>query len=70
MSCLLGENRDIFSKLSEELHLTTFSDIAQRYIKNLGYEPHLCKSEEEARSQSKDLISRNGLAFLQIEHFR
>ena len=59
MSCLLGENRDIFfPKLSEELHLTTFSDIAQRYIKNLGYEPHLCKSEEEARSQSKDLISR------------
>ena len=58
MSCLLGNNRDIFfPKLSKELYLARFSDIAQRYVKNLGYVPHLCKSEEEARSQSKDLIS-------------
>jgi UDP-N-acetylglucosamine 4,6-dehydratase len=29
MSCLLGENRDIFfPKLSEKLHLTTFAAIA------------------------------------------
>ena len=40
MSCLLGENRDIFfPKLNEQLHLTTFSDIAERYLENLGYEP-------------------------------
>lgn len=37
MSCLLGENRDIFfPKLSEHLHLTTFSDIAVRYLNALG----------------------------------
>ena len=37
MSCLLGENRDIFfPKLNEQLHLTTFSDIAERYLENLG----------------------------------
>ena len=58
MSCLLGENRDIFfPKLSEQLHLTTFSDIAERYIENLGYEPHHCLTEEEARERSNELIA-------------
>lgn len=50
MSTIFGENRDIFfPKLSESLHLITFSDIAIRYLKDRGYEPYLCKSEEEAR---------------------
>ncbi len=50
MSCLLGENRDVFfPKLSEELHLITFTDIAVKYLKNLGLNPYLCKTEEEAR---------------------
>ncbi|MDB9949591.1 UDP-N-acetylglucosamine 4,6-dehydratase [Porticoccaceae bacterium] len=58
MSCLLGENRDIFfPKLSEQLHLTTFSDIAERYIENLGYEPYHCSTEEEARDRSSELIA-------------
>ena len=58
MSCLLGENRDIFfPMLSEELHLTTFSDIAERYIENLGYEPYLCSTEQEARDRSDELIA-------------
>lgn len=56
MSCLLGENRDIyFPKLSEELHLITFADIAVRYLKNLGYEPHLCNTEDEARELVRTL---------------
>lgn len=50
MSCLLGENRDIFfPKLSESLHLITFSEIAIKYLNALGYEPYLCENEEEAR---------------------
>jgi len=58
MSCLFGENRDIFfPKLSEKLHLTTFSEIAERYIKVLGYEPYRCSTEEEARERSHELIS-------------
>ncbi|MDA8654335.1 UDP-N-acetylglucosamine 4,6-dehydratase [Alphaproteobacteria bacterium] len=58
MSCLLGENRDIFfPKLSEQVHLTTFSDIAERYIENLGYEPYHCSTEEEARNLSDELIA-------------
>jgi FlaA1/EpsC-like NDP-sugar epimerase len=58
MSCLLGENRDIFfPKLSEQLHLTTFSDIAERYIENLGYESYHCSTEQEARDRSDELIA-------------
>lgn len=51
MSCLLGENRDIFfPKLSEQLHLISFADIAVEYLQNQGYTPHLCSNEDEARS--------------------
>lgn len=58
-SCLLGENRDIFfPKLSEALNLTRFSDIAMRYLRQHGYEPHECGSEEEARSRAEELIAR------------
>lgn len=50
MSAIFGENRDIyFPKLSESLHLITFSEIAVRYLKTIGYEPFLCKTEDEAR---------------------
>ncbi|MCD5362334.1 UDP-N-acetylglucosamine 4,6-dehydratase [Chromobacterium aquaticum] len=58
MSCLLGENRDIFfPKLSEKLHLITFSEIAVRYLEQYGFEPYLCSSEEEARLEVGRLIS-------------
>lgn len=58
MSCLLGENRDIFfPKLSENLHLTTFSDIAVRYLEGLGYVPYECSSEDEARERADELIA-------------
>lgn len=59
LSCLLGENRDIFfPKLSEHLHLTTFSDIAVRYLNELGFEPYECASEDEARDRASELISQ------------
>jgi FlaA1/EpsC-like NDP-sugar epimerase len=50
MSTIFGENRDIFfPKLSQDLHLITFADIAERYLKDRGYQVHECESEEEAR---------------------
>ncbi len=50
MSCIFGENRDVFfPKLSESLHLITFAEIAVKYLSSLGYEPYLCNTEEEAR---------------------
>ncbi|MCH9813570.1 MAG: UDP-N-acetylglucosamine 4,6-dehydratase [Epsilonproteobacteria bacterium] len=56
MSCIFGENRDIFfPKLSEALHLISFADIAVKYLENIGYEPYLCKDENEARALAKTL---------------
>lgn len=56
MSCIFGENRDIFfPKLSEELHLASFSEIAVKYLKQIGYEPYLCTSEDEARKLAEIL---------------
>lgn len=58
-SCLLGENRDIFfPKLSEQLDLTRFSDIAVRYLEQLGFTPCECESEDEARDRAAELIAR------------
>lgn len=56
MSCIFGENRDIFfPKLSEELHLISFAEIAVKYLKQIGYEPYLCSSEDEARKLAETL---------------
>jgi FlaA1/EpsC-like NDP-sugar epimerase len=56
MSCIFGENRDIFfPKLSEKLHLISFSDVAVKYLEQLGYEPYLCETEDEARKLVKTL---------------
>ncbi len=56
MSCLLGENKDIFfPKLSEDLHLITFAEIAKNYLLEIGYLPVECESEEEARKLAHTL---------------
>lgn len=59
MSCIFGENRDIFfPKLSENLHLITFAEIAVKYLQDQGYEPHLCANEDEARELAKTLPAK------------
>ena len=58
LSGLFGNNRDIFfPKLSDKLHLITFSEIAVRYLQERGYEPYECESEDEARYRAKELIA-------------
>ena len=60
MSCIFGENRDIFfPKLSEDLHLVSFSEIAVRYLREKGYEPIECESEEETR-KLMNTLPQNG----------
>lgn len=50
-SCLLGDSGDIFfPKLNDEIHLLTFSTIATRYLRAIGYEARLCNTEDEARN--------------------
>jgi FlaA1/EpsC-like NDP-sugar epimerase len=56
MSTILGRTRDIFfPKLTEDLNLVSFSDIAYKYIENNGYKPKLCSTEDEARELVKTL---------------
>jgi len=56
LSCLLGENRDIFfPKLSERLRLITFAEIACKYLRGLGFEPYECATEDEARARVEEL---------------
>lgn len=58
MSCIFGENRDVFfPKLDEKLNLISFADIAVKYLDEIGYEPYLCESEDEARDNVDELIA-------------
>lgn len=67
MSCLLGDNKDIFfPKLSEELHLITFAEIAVNYLKQLGYKPHICLTEQEARDYFENK-EKTGQSFNEVE---
>jgi FlaA1/EpsC-like NDP-sugar epimerase len=60
MSCLFGKNGDIFfPKLSEDLHLITFAEIAKKYLHAKGLNPFICESEDEARSFLKKDKSEN-----------
>jgi FlaA1/EpsC-like NDP-sugar epimerase len=58
MSCILANNREIFfPKMSDALRLTRFSDIAVRFLDQLGYEAYECASEDEARGRASELIA-------------
>lgn len=58
LSCLLGENRDIFfPKLSEKLHLISFAEIAVKYLAALGFEAEVCATEDDARARVDELIA-------------
>lgn len=57
LSCLLGETNDIFfPKLDDNLHLITFSEIADKFLKFRGFTPYICSSEEEARTEINQLV--------------
>jgi FlaA1/EpsC-like NDP-sugar epimerase len=57
LSCIFGNDGEIFfPKESTELKLTSFVSIAEKIIKNSGFEPHVCSTEIEARHMAKELI--------------
>ena len=57
LSCIFGNDGEIFfPKESKELKLTSFVSIAEKIIKNSGFEPHVCSTEIEARHMAKELI--------------
>lgn len=58
-SILQGNDREIyFPKLSPQLHLITFSSMAERYLRSVGYEPVICDSEDEARRRVPELKAK------------
>jgi UDP-N-acetylglucosamine 4,6-dehydratase len=68
MSCIFGENRDIFfPKLSENLHLITFAEIAEKYLEQKGLEPYLCQTEEEARTFFNNKFNETQLSEDEVE---
>ena len=57
LSGLLGNNKEIFfPKLSADLNLISFSDLAIKYLECQDFEPYICSTEEEARDSMQDLF--------------
>ena len=60
LSTIVGQNMEtFFPKLSKELTLTKFSDIAIRFLNSNGFEAYECSSENEARSRISELLPQN-----------
>lgn len=49
LACMLGNSGEIFFPKLREEKMKKFSAIATDFLKSLGYEPHLCESDEEAK---------------------
>ncbi len=59
LSCMTGENRDVFfPKMNPLKDQKTFAQIATGLLCELGYEPFHCDSEEEARTCADELIGQ------------
>ena len=55
LSCILGENREIFFPKLQEEQMMTFDVIAEELLKAQGFEIQKCSSDEEAIEQAKHL---------------
>lgn len=58
LSCMLGNNREIFFPKLEQEQMMTFDKIATAFLKENGFEVLECVSDEEAIDKSEDL--KNG----------
>jgi FlaA1/EpsC-like NDP-sugar epimerase len=55
LACVLGRSGEIlFPKLGED-QMLTFAEIASAFLRELGYEPDECSSEQEAREKAARL---------------
>lgn len=66
LSCMLGENREIFFPRLEEEQMMTFDKIATAFLKEHGYEIMECASDEEAINKAEDL--KNGRKFYPVHY--
>ena len=57
MSCLLGNNKDIFfPKIQDTDSAISFSYIANKFLNDKGYKSKICSTEEEARNIAEKSI--------------
>lgn len=61
LSCILGENREIFFPKLEESQMITFDEIGTELLKELGYEVLECGSDGEAIDKAEDLKKGSNL---------
>lgn len=55
LACVLGRSGEVFfPKLGKE-KMMRFSTIADRFLKSLGYQPHCCSSDEEAKRYAAEM---------------
>ena len=55
LACMLGESADIFFPKLSETQMKTFSDIGTALLRELGFEPDFCTTEQEAREKAASL---------------
>jgi FlaA1/EpsC-like NDP-sugar epimerase len=69
LSCVFGNNRDIFYPKMSELDLRSFSELAIKFLRKKGFEAELCENEDEARKdvQSLKLIGKYPCLFTQSD---
>ena len=61
LSCILGENRDVFfPKLGDELYLESFEKITRRYLEAKGCNVIECSTESQARTLARTLNRKEG----------
>ncbi|MBR0396102.1 MAG: polysaccharide biosynthesis protein [Clostridiales bacterium] len=61
LSCILGENREIFFPKLEKAQMMTFDAIGTELLKAHGYEVLECSSDDEAIDKAEDLKSGSRL---------
>ena len=59
LACMLGDNREIFFPKLSEASMMSFDVIAVALLKRYGYDPLLCKSDEEAIAKAEELKEGN-----------
>ncbi|GJM33479.1 MAG: nucleoside-diphosphate sugar epimerase [Saprospiraceae bacterium] len=58
LACILGASGDIFFPKLREEQMMTFSTIADNLLRELGYTPDYCQSEQEARQKAATIGSQ------------
>lgn len=70
LACILGKSGDIFFPKLREEQMMKFSTIADSLLKELGYAPDHCQSEEEAKEKAAKLKLTAGSTKYPVYYFK